>query len=838
MKHIFTTIAFAFLITMVNAQTKDTLKINPEEEAIPKIFVNATSDEADNEGQDISGLLQSSKDIFVSTAGYTFGTTRFKIRGFDSENMTVMMNGIPVNDMETGRAYWSSWGGLNDATRNKEISIGISPSNYTFGGVGGTTNMITRASSFRKGVKLTYSSTNRSYRNRLMVTAATGMQDNGWAFTVSASRRWAQEGYVEGTFYDAWGYFLSAEKKINEHHSIGLIGYGAPTLRGKNGVSVQEALDYAGTNYYNPYWGYQNGEKRNSRVSNYHQPMIMLTDYWKIDSKTTLNTSVYYWFGPGGSTALDWYDRDDPRPDYYKNLPSYDRDYNGYTQDERKYLWENDPSFRQLNFDKFYNDNRKNLYTVDNVEGIPGNSYTGNLSAYILENRRNDKKQWGFNSDLNKEVNEHFTLSAGLNLSWYKVNQYKIVDDLLGGDYYINWDKYAIRDFSLSDSTKIQNDLNHPNGIVKEGDRFGYDYVANVNNYELFGQGDFTYAKIDFYVGAKIGFNQFWRTGNMRNGKFPNSSYGDSEKNNFTNAGIKAGITYKITGRHFITANGFFMTRAPYFRTAYVSPRTRDQVVSGLTNEKILSGDLSYIYRSPYITSRLTGYYAKFMDQAYSKSYYHDILRSFVNYNMVGVDKVHYGLEASIEAKVSQNFTLFGVAALGNYLYASDPVATISADNVAKVISNRKVYFEGYKVGGFPQTALSGGVKYFSSRYIFAGFNVNYFDNAYLEANPDRRTQEAVKNFGPEYPERDVILEQERLSSAYTIDAYIGKSWRISHKYYLSLNFSVSNILNNTDFAFGGFEQFRYNPLDINKFPPKYFYLYGRQYYANISLRF
>jgi hypothetical protein len=435
-----------------------------------------------------------------------------------------------------------------------------------------------------------------------------------------------------------------------------------------------------------------------------------------------------------------------------------------------------------------------------------------------------------------KEVNSHTTLSSGLNLSWYKTNQFKVVDDLLGGDFYLNIDKYAERDFI--DPIAAQNDLDHPNRVVKEGDKFGYDYTGNINNYTFFVQSDFTYPHFDFYVAANLSYDEFWRTGHMRNGKFPDDSYGDSEKQNFTNYGFKGGVTWKITGRHFVDANAAYLTRAPFFRTAYVSPRTRSQVVDGLTNEEIASADISYIYRSPYVKARATFFYTSFKNQIYSRSYYHDVLRTFINYQMVGLDQVHYGTEIGIEAKVTQNFTLTGVFGTGEYYYNSRPTATISADNLATVISNRTIYLKNYLVGGFPQTALSGGIKYFSSNYIYAGCNVNYYDDIYLDINPDRRSAEAITNYGPDYPYRDNVLNQERLDPAVTVDAYVGKSWRIDYTYYISLNFSVQNIFDVQDFAFGGFEQYRYNPLDIEEFPPKYFYLYGRQFYLNVNFRF
>jgi hypothetical protein len=825
-------ISFAFLGSY--AQEVDTLK-QTKVENTGAISISASELEEDDESQDISGLLQSSKDIFVSTAGYTFGSARFKIRGLQSENTTILFNGTHVNDAETGRAYWSTWGGLNDVTRNKDIKTGLTPNSYTFGGIGGVVFIDARASHYRKGIKATYSSANRSYRNRIIVTGSTGMMDNGWALTVSGSRRWAQEGYVEGTFYDAWGYFLSAEKKINSHHSIGLVAFGAPSKRGKSGISVQEAYNLADNNYYNPYWGFQNGEKRNSRVSNYHKPMITLNHYWTLNEKTNITTGLSYSFGRGGSTALDWYDVNDPRPDYYKNLPSY------YDEDDYRYTqvmnaWQNHEAYRQLNWDDFYFANRKNLFTVENANGVEGSNYTGMRSKYIVEERRNDHNQFLFNTVLNHKKSEHLNLIAGFNASIYKGHRYKTINDLLGGDYYLDVDKYAERDFE--DEGYAQSDLNNPNRIVGVGDIFGYDYIANINTYNVFGTADFTYSKVDFTLSATLSNTNFWRTGNMKNGKFPDNSYGDSEKQNFFNYGLKAGATYKLTGRHFLNFNAAYLTRAPYFRNAYTSARTRNDVVNNLESEKIISGDASYIAKFPFLQARLTAYYTYFQNGMQNNSYYHEYLRSYVNYIMNDLDKKHYGLELGLEGKVTQTITLTGVASAGRFLYASRPNATISVDNSAKIlVEDRTVYINNYHEGSMPEFASSVGIKYRHPKYWFLGANFNYYDEIYLNINPDRRTEEATDSYYASDPQWNQLLDQTKLNSAYTVDLYIGKSIRINHKYYISINLNLTNVLDNKEFQIGGYEQYRYDANDIDKFAPRNYYMYGRMYFLNINLR-
>jgi hypothetical protein len=832
---------FLLISTLSYAQVEseiDTLRIDMKQDNVSSgvVLISESELSSDEESADISGILQSSRDVFVSTAAYTFGSARFRIRGYDSDNSMVSMNGVNLNDMESGRVYWSSWGGLNDALRNSEILNGITAAQFSYGGIGGATNMEVRASSYSPTTKFTYSHANRSYNNRIMLTYATGLMENGWAFTFSGSRRWAQEGYVKGTSYDAFSYFLAIEKKFNDQHSLGFVGYGTPNKRGGATAVVQEAYDLAGSNYYNPYWGFQNGEIRNSRVSNYHKPMMMLTHYWTPDEATKLTTSASYMFGRGGSSALNWYTGNDPRPDYYKNLPSYYEDSDPEYADWLTNQWQTNESYRQLDWDYFYHANEDEFAQIENANGIEGNTVYGKRSNYIIEDRRSDSKKMNLTSTFNKRLNDHTTLSAGIDLTNYKGERYTQVADLLGGDFYLDVNKFAERDFV--DPNVAQSDLNNPNRVVKVGDVFGYDYTVNVNKYMAWAQAAFEYSKVDYFVGANASFDQFWRTGHMRNGLFPEDSYGDSDKNNFTNYGAKAGVTYKVTGRHYLSANAMYQTKSPSFRDSYLSDRTRDQVVDDLTNQKIASADVNYVIRYPKFNARVSGYYAKFADMTWSRSFYHEDLQNFVNYNMTGMDQRNMGLEFGAEAEVITGFKIKLVAAYGEYIYDSRPSATITLDNSREVLSNRTAYIENYYVGGMPQTAASLGFNYRAPFFMFFGIDFNYFDRAYLPINPDRRTAEAVAGITPEYPTWDLILDQERLPSAFTIDASIGKSWRIDYKYYIGLNLSANNILNNTSIVTGGYEQYRYDTENIDKFANKYYYMYGTTFFLNVSFRF
>ena len=270
----------------------------------------------------ISGLLNSSMDVFYRTAAYEFSSSFFKVRGLDSDNAIVHINGIKMNKLYNGRPQWSNWGGLNDVLRNQELSNGSIPLKYNFGGILGSNNINIRASEYGEGGRITYSSSNRSYSNRLMATYNSGMLEKGWAYSLSIGRRWGNEGYQDASFYDSNSAFLSVQKIFNSKHSLNLAAIYAPNRRGKVSPNTQEVYDLKGIKY-NEYWGYQDGEKRNSRVKRVVEPIILLNHDWSIDENSSLETSIGYQFGEMGNSRLDYAGGGNPSPAYYQDLPSY-----------------------------------------------------------------------------------------------------------------------------------------------------------------------------------------------------------------------------------------------------------------------------------------------------------------------------------------------------------------------------------------------------------------------------------------------------------------------------------------------------------------------------------
>nr|WP_319399409.1 carboxypeptidase regulatory-like domain-containing protein [uncultured Carboxylicivirga sp.] len=789
---------------------------------VPTITITDSDSETALESQTIHGLLSSSRDVFVSAAAYTFGPARFRMRGYDNDLQTVMINGFIMNEAETGRPIWSNWGGLNDVMRNTVITTDASPTGAMYEPLGGLTQVITNASEYRPGVKLVYSSSNRSYRNRLMATGSTGLMDNNWAITASISTRWSEEGYKEATFYDAQSFFFSAEKIFNQKHRINFTALTASFERGVGGGAMQEVYNLVGDNYYNPYWGYQNGEKRNARVRSGNKPLFTLQHTWTPTASTKVKTTAGYWFGKGGYTSLNWQDAKDPRPDYYRNLPSYPT-----TSAEKERLadmWRNDPKVRQIDWDKLYLANQSGGNEVSGIDG--------KRALYVVEDRRNDISQFQFNSNIEHAFNDNWKINAGVNVDLYTGDVYNVVDDLLGAAYWLDVDQFAERDFP-DNPDAIQNDLNNPNRIVREGDIYSHHYKPHINTYNVWLMAHQTGEKYTVYVGGNFKYNEFWREGLMRKGLFPDNSFGDSEKQQFYTYGVKAGGEYRFTGRHIVKANASYGTQPPLFRNAYVSPRTRDDIVNNLKKEVIMSVDAGYFFTSPNFTMRLSGYYTRINDEVKNTNFYHEDLRTFVNYTMSGIDKQYMGFELGGEYKISPTWTVNTAIAMGDYTYESNPDVIITRDNNRKVEETNQVRSKGFKIAGTPQNAYTVGIKYNSPKYWWAGVSASYFDKIYMDFNPVTRTADSKLPSNPYWR----WSLQEKLDAAYTIDAFAGKSWRING-YYISLSANINNVTNNQSFITGGYEQLRYNADRPELFAPKYYYFYGLNYFANLSVSF
>lgn len=779
----------------------------------------------------VPGLLHSSQDVFTNNTSYTFSIAYFRARGYDNKYQDVCMNGFAMNSLITDRATYSQWGGLNHIFRYPENIQGINVASFTFGDIGGATNYNLRASNFKRQVRATYSLTNRTYNNRFMLTGSTGVMKNGWAVIGSLSARFGNNiSYVEGTSYNSFGGFIAAEKKFNLEHALNIAAFASHTARGMQSNSVQEAYDLLNDNYYNANWGWYQGKKRNARVRTVCEPVVLLTHtYTPQNGKIQVNTTVGATFGRNNTTSLNWYDVPDPRPDYYRYLPSYQiskGDTGSYYQDILNLWQSNDQSYTQVNWDKLYEVNQ--LAAAQNKR-----------AQYMVENRIYDHFQLGGASNFNATLTEHIKLFGGIDVRGIKQKNYKTINDLLGGAYWLDVDKFSEGDFP--DDYNVQyNDLLHKDDTLYEGDVFGYSYDYHIYTQRAWATALFSYNHIDFHLGGEIGGTEFWRVGNMQNGRFQNESLGKSETKSFLEGGAKLGITYKINGRNYLVFNGMIETKAPSVLNAFVAPRIRNKYVDNLQNEKIHTTDLSYVLSYPAIKMRISAYYTRIKDATKLISFYHDDYASMVNYSISHIDQRHVGIELGAEIKLGSMFSLILAGNYGDYRYANQAQVTMNAENGTDFDGEveRTVYWKNFHVSGTPQVATTAGLK-FNHNYWWVNINCNYFDKIYCDLNPERRTSTARGALDENSELYHQVADQTRLKGQFTMDVSVSKSWKVN-QYLIGFNASVTNLLNNKNLVTTAWEQYRfdYSDYNVNKFGNKYYYAFGTTFYLGINFSF
>jgi len=364
--------------------------------------------------------------------------------------------------------------------------------------------------------------------------------------------------------------------------------------------------------------------------------------------------------------------------------------------------------------------------------------------------------------------------------------------------------------------------------------------VININRAELWGLAEYTFKKLDFYGGISLSDSKIWRTGKLANGKFPTSSKGESEKLNFLNYGFKAGGTYKLNGRNFITANINILTRAPEASNIFISPRVRNDVVDDVKNEEVVSSDINYLAKYPNLKLRFTLYSTQINNQTWLRTYYDDSYNTLVNLIMTGVNQKHRGFELGIDKTLFTSHSLQCVMGFAQSYYTNEPKLQAWQDNTnSSLYYNRRVYLKNYRLGNSPQFVSAVGYRYVGKRYWSVGFCVNYFDKIFIEPNPDRRTAEAAGKFQSDEKElAQEIIGQKHLPSYFIMNANATKSFRLKNKKNLSFNFSVNNVLNNKKVISGGFEQLRWDQLQLSKFPNKYTYITGTTYMLIINFSF
>jgi outer membrane cobalamin receptor len=637
-------------------------------------------------------ILRSTPSVYVSKIGGGYGDSRINLRGFDSNNIGILVNGVPVNDMESGKVYWSNWAGLADVTRIMQVQRGMGASKLAISSVGGTINIITKNTDAEKGGSV-YSGIGNDGYNKYAFNLSTGLMENGWAVTVSGGTTFGN-GYVDGTNFKAYSYFANVSKVLSEKHRLSFQAFGAPQWHNQRAIKHKistyknenpDVLPYhVNGKKFNTDYGYRNGKVYGaaSGYNEFHKPQMSLNHYWTIDETSTLSTAVYASVGTGGGRRISG-------------------------SDKYSIQWYND---KPNNADFLTNEG---LADFDAAAALNQASDAG--SKIIVSNAINNHKWYGLLSTYNKSINK-FNITAGVDAKYYIGEHAMEIVDLLGGKYFL--DPY---------------NLNRPaTSELKVGDRFEYYNEGRVSWVGLFAQTEYVSDNYSAFVTASLASNSYRRK------DYFNYSEGNqlSGKTNFLPFSLKAGFNYNLNKQNNVYVNAGYFTRTPYFDFVYKN-YTND-TNDDLKMEKAMSGELGYGFTSSIFKINAGVYITNWKDKGYRRTI------ATQNVNIPGINALHKGLELEMQFNPIPKLFITGMWSLGDWVWQDDVTFKLY-DEGQNLLGEYDAYMKNIHVGNSAQHTAFLGINYEVFKSIKIGVDINYFGKNYAEFNPANRTNVADK---------------------------------------------------------------------------------------------
>lgn len=679
--------------------------------------------------QQLMEVLKTTPGVYTRQEGGGFGDTETRMRGFKSENVAMLINGIPVNDMEGGWVYQSNWANLNDVASSIQTQRGLGATILSTPSVGGTINITTRTIDVERGGSLWYGMGNDGM-TQFGLKLSTGLMKNGWALTVLGARRWG-DGYIQGTAFDSYSYFINVTKRINDAHQIGFTAFGAPQWHDRryyqNGLTIegwQQAKNWMnGESQYrfNPTFGYRkNGKEYNSSYNEYHKPQMALNHIWQIDESSSLSTSVYASITSGGGRS------------------GYGRD--GYSGS----------SWYGASNGEINNTFRTSEGWVDygRIEDL--NAASTNGSKMVMTMSNNAHQWYGLISSYKKELNfrngNRLNVTAGLDVRYYVGKHNNEITDLFGGEYYMD-----------DSNRKTVNALNNaaaadPNWKYQKlgvGDVVGRDYNGYVAQEGIYAQGEYTMLdkKLNLVIAGALNNNSYWR----RDFFYYDAAHECSETSNFMGGTIKGGANYNFDKHNNAFFNIGFISRAPFFRSVFMSSAKSNLLNKDAVNEKIFSAEVGYGYHSPKVAVTFNAYYTKWYDRTMIKS---ALITDGVDgsdaysINLQGVDARHMGIEVAAKYKPFKWLEFDAMLSLGDWQWDSNasgyfynqngaPLATLKGKIASGIGAPDHLYAtleqKGVKVSGSAQTTAAFGATVRPFKGFRIGIDWEVFANNYSD---------------------------------------------------------------------------------------------------------
>lgn len=636
--------------------------------------------------QEFPEILKSTPGVYATKSGGGFGDGRINVRGFDSQNVAVMINGVPVNDMENGRVYWSNWAGLADVTGSMQVQRGLGASKVAVPSIGGTINIVSKASDNKPGGALYSRIANNGY-NEIGLQVNTGLSDKGWAMTIQGSRKQGAM-YMNGSEFLGYSYFLNIAKQINTKHLLTFSVIGAKQRHGQrqNRLKIDDFRNSPNGIRQNNDWGKKGGDVVHVEDNFYSKPQISLNHYWTINETMELSTAVYASFGTGGG--------------------------GGYAGESSLFSVRKGGKYGYIDLDNIVDINEE---AAANGEG----------AVSYLRASRNDHKWFGMLSVLNKDFGNNLKITGGLDLRYYNGSHFREITDLLGADYVVD-----------------NSDDNNPDRIIGVGDKFSYNNDGFVGWTGLFGQAEYSYERLSTFVAVTVSNTSYQRE------DFYQYAPGDqlSKKYNFVGYSAKGGANFNLNDSHNIFANIGYFERAPFMNAVFSN--NNNDANEDAENEKVLGFELGYGIRySKKGSININAYRTQWKDKSFTRRLDTQDGGEFYA-NILGVNAIHSGVEIEMSYEPLPGLRITGMGSVGNWEWQNN-LTDINITDGGDVIGTVDLYVKGLKIGDAAQTTAAMGVDYelFSGFTLTGDFN--YAANIYAYFDPLGRSDESDEGIQP-----------------------------------------------------------------------------------------
>ena len=728
--------------------------------------------------QEFPEILKSTPGIYTTKDGGGYGDAKTTVRGFKSENVAMMVNGVPMNGMENNKVYWSNWSGLSDVTRSMQVQRGLGASKVSSPAVGGSINIITKSTEAQKGGFVSYGMGNDGY-NKILFGVSSGLSKDGWAFTLLGGKTWG-DGYVQGTEFEGYTWFASIAKRFNENHQLTLTAFGSPQWHNQrnnqNGLSIKEwqrVKKYMGDDSpykYNPTFGYdKNGQVRNSSRNEYHKPQISLNHLWQIDQKSSLSTALYVSIGRGNG-------------------------YSGTGDKTNRSGWYGATNGLVNNTYR----NADGTFAYDQVQDLNEQSTTG--SKMIMAKSMNNHMWYGLLSTYTTKFGEYFDFYGGIDLRYYKGLHQNIITDLYNGAYFVDPNRSDIK----ADNNPLANDPNYVNQKLGVGDVIYRDYDGFVMSEGVFAQLEYNRDKLSAFVSGGASNTGYWRYDRL----YYSKDKAKSDTKNYLGGNIKGGVNYNLTENHNVFVNAGFISRAPMFDTSFINSQNSHARNGDAKNEKIMSFEAGYGYRSRFFTANLNAYYTRWIDKALYDSdtmeYKVDDVNVTDRYtlNMTGANADHWGIELDFIAKPFKWIDVTGMfswgdwrwngTATGYYFNSAGQIMTDFKGGIIEDMANAGDYRANIKmdnvhVGGSAQTTAALGVNVRPLKDLRISLDWNFFARNYADYDIDTNNTGLGKEI--------VIGNPWEIPSYSTFDLSAGYSFDFG-KVRATLSGNINNLFN------------------------------------------